>query len=169
MKIGRQKGFNLLELMIVVAIIGVIATIAVPSYLQYVKRAKRVDTQSFIMNLGQQLENYRIVNHSYNGAVLTNLGGDRFPVSGNEYNYNIYLTDRAGKAFSDSGADVQSWLLVARPTTTGAQKGTGAISLTSGNVRCWYKGNDTANVVATKDTDGNDVAATACTNQWEDR
>lgn len=57
----QQKGFTLIELMIVVAIIAVLAAIAIPQYQQYIQRARWSDNISALgsvkVAIGECLQN----------------------------------------------------------------------------------------------------------------
>jgi type IV pilus assembly protein PilE len=63
-----QKGFTLIEIMIVVAIIGILAAIAIPSYTDYVTRGKIPDATSTLATKRVQMEQYFQDNRTYIGA-----------------------------------------------------------------------------------------------------
>ncbi|GIU45849.1 type IV minor pilin protein PilE [Shewanella sairae] len=69
----KQKGFSLIELMIVVAIIGILASIAYPSYVQHVAKSARADGVAGLMNVANLQEQYYLDNRQYT-ADMTDLG-----------------------------------------------------------------------------------------------
>jgi len=70
-----QKGFTLVELMIVVAIIGILAAIALPNYTDYVQRGKAAEATSNLANLRVQMEQYYQDNRTYVGGNCTPAAG----------------------------------------------------------------------------------------------
>lgn len=52
----RERGFTLIEVMIVVAIVGILASIALPSYNEYVRRGHRADARAGLLQAQQWLE-----------------------------------------------------------------------------------------------------------------
>lgn len=64
----NQKGFTLLELMIVVAIIGIIASIALPSYTDYVKKGRVAEATSTLADIRIKMEQYYQDNRTYAGS-----------------------------------------------------------------------------------------------------
>lgn len=67
----QERGFTLLELMIVVVIIAILAAIAIPSYGRYAIRAHRVDGQELLLRIANAQERFYATNNHY--GSLTDL------------------------------------------------------------------------------------------------
>lgn len=61
----RQRGFTLIEVMVVVAIIAILAAIAVPSYRDYILRGQLVDATTNLTTMRSDMERYFQDNRQY--------------------------------------------------------------------------------------------------------
>jgi type IV pilus assembly protein PilE len=67
-----QRGFTLVEIMIVIAVIGILSAIAFPSYQDYLIKGRRAAAQSHLMEIAQQQQQYLLDARAY-AADLTTL------------------------------------------------------------------------------------------------
>ena len=69
----RQRGMNLIELLVVVAIVAILGAVAYPSYVQHIVDTKRTAARNILLQVADRQQQFFMDNKSY-AATLTNLG-----------------------------------------------------------------------------------------------
>jgi type IV pilus assembly protein PilE len=101
----KQRGFTLMELMIVVAIVGILASIAIPSYQESVRKSRRAEARAQLLEVAQYMQRFYSQNDSFatsKDGTAVSIPGDlemvpRTAASGAQ-SYTISFTEPAASA-----------------------------------------------------------------------
>lgn len=97
----KQRGFTLIELMVVVAIIAILAAIAYPSYQEYVLKTGRADGKAKLAEIMSAQERFYSQNQSYTVDLSAGLGYGTNPVASAEGRYSVSAAACAGSVISN--------------------------------------------------------------------
>jgi type IV pilus assembly protein PilE len=111
---GNNKGFTLVELLMVIVIVGILAAIAVPIYTNYLVRARRADAKTVLEQVRAAQEMWRAERGSYaidDGATAEGKLHNTMGVPATTINiyYSWGFTNKTATTF------------IARATPTGSQ------------------------------------------------
>jgi len=114
----KNKGFTLIELMIVVAIIGVMSAIAFPSYDSYMKKSRRADAKVGLSKIADKQERFYLQNNTYTNS---------FAAAG----LNTSNTSEEGYySFAISSADLVSGFIITATAGSSQANDTGCTTMT---------------------------------------
>lgn len=143
----KQKGFTLIELMIVVVIVAILAAIAIPSYQSHIEKTRRADAKEALTRIAAAQERYFFTNNSYGSAFDLGLVPDAgTALSSNDGHYTILVI-----ANTAACGGAPCFVLQANPVVGGAQANDetcGRFELTHvGQKRANKKGDTSVNTV----------------------
>ena len=125
---GKQTGYSMIELMVVVAIIGILGAVAYPSYTQYVTRTNRTDAMETLTEVMNQQQRFIMRNRRY-ATDLRQLG---FGQATLETSRGLYVIAAAA-----CGSEPIQRCVQLTATPQGVQQNDGVITLNSRGEKQW--------------------------------
>ena len=108
---SRQRGFTLIELMIVVVVVAILAAVAIPNFLDQLRKSRRSDAMRGLSDLQLRQERWRASNATYASSMDVLLGSAAATTSYNSgstyYSFSISGTSATGFTVSATAKGAQ--------------------------------------------------------------
>ncbi|MBY0452014.1 MAG: prepilin-type N-terminal cleavage/methylation domain-containing protein, partial [Bdellovibrionaceae bacterium] len=137
---GNNKGFSMIELMVVVAIIGVLAAIGIPQYSKFQAKARQSEAKLSLAALFTAEESFR---QEWN-QFSTNLNNIGFSVQGSRLRYKTGFAAGTCSSYTTSGGAPSEVASFANTWSDGASVNTSGAN--------WAYGGGTASVTIPTNT-----------------
>ena len=126
----QNKGFTLVEIMVTVAIAAILASVAMPAYQDQIRKARRADGQSLLLDIAKQQERFLTENSTYT-QNMNDLGyeGSSSSQYSDEGNYSASVTLANGCAIANC------YRLVATPINSAQLKDGSLVLWSNGRVQ----------------------------------
>ncbi|MBC3349292.1 MULTISPECIES: type IV pilin protein [Pseudomonas] len=98
-----NRGFTLIEIMIVIAIIGIVITVGYPSLTEYMKKGRRAEVAGLLSEQAQILERHYSKTGVYTNATGLSSGNDFYTITQTLLDQSFTLT-----AVRNSGSSMAS-------------------------------------------------------------
>jgi type IV pilus assembly protein PilE len=117
----RERGFTLIEVMIVVTIIGLLLAVGLPSYQNSIQKGRRSDAISALLDVANRQEQYMLDRSTYT-TDMTELGFDDAGFAVSEEGFYRVVAEACPDA---GGSIVTCYLLTASPAPGSPQASDG--------------------------------------------
>lgn len=133
MKRNHMRGFNLIEMMVIVAIIAILASIALPSYRQYIIRSSRTAAQNELQKMSGLQEKIYLNSNAYTANLTTAYDG----TTAGGLGITSGTTTDNRYTISLSRPTTQTYTLTATPVAGTTQAGDGNLSISENDKKLW--------------------------------
>jgi len=124
-KVG-QKGFTLIELMIVAAIIAILAAVAYPSYTSHLVKGNRAAAKAQMLDIANREQQFFLANRAY---------ADKTTLESSGYSLPAEVSAKYGYTITVGSGTVPTYLITFTPVSGSSQATDGALTLNSDGVK----------------------------------